>query len=122
MRMVFAESSRSYPYAAQNAAVSASAGSHGTISYSTPSVSRRARTSASPTSSRSVISRFTDHDRDVTRRSLLVARVSLVGARYLRPQFGLLLCGGGPCSHLARGAVHRDLDVGIIDEVAIPVR
>ncbi len=42
-RIVLAESSRAKPYAAQNAAVSARAGSHGKISYSTPRVSRLAR-------------------------------------------------------------------------------
>ena len=72
--------------------------------------------------SESVLTRLDDDDRDLPGRAPLVAGVTAVGGDDPRPQFGTLGPRRRAGPHRLRRPVDRQLDLGVGDEVAVPLR
>src|ERR1022692_909740 len=69
-----------------------------------------------------VLARHADDQRDVAVGALLIAGVASVSRYHLRPQFGLLLRRRLTGQHWPALARHGQLDLGLGDQVAAPVR
>src|SRR3712207_831626 len=78
------------------------------------------RRRASAAASSLPLLRLDDHQRDITRRLLLVLSVAPVRSRDARPERRLFFRRGDPCPHPSGATVHHHLYLRVVAEVEEP--